>query len=581
VRSDFGRHCNFKDVEGSILTSVPTTDEHDVSYTVRNPSVAMLDTSPHMSEHEANTERLIVKASQARHYEGGWPKDVDYQEPTDVARYRKKAEKDDEYKGAVKALGPVISRCMKQNNTIDIYEEYFAGDQSDHSGEPPSAKGLAVFRDPNTVKRTATRIHWHPDGPTKIAVSYSILNFQDPRFMSARMPIQSYIWDILNPNTPDRELLPPSPLCCLQFNHKSTDTLVGGSYNGLITFYDLRRQLSTPLETSVIEKSHHDPVYDVFWTNSKTGTLCASVSTDGQMMWWDTRRLGEPTDKLQLNTDAKAEKASTGTVLGGSSLEYNQEAGPTKYLVGTEQGVVLSVNLRNRKQNNGIAVYDNGPGKHHGPIYSIQRNPTHNKFFMTVGDWTARIWVEDLRTPIMTTKYHSAYLTSGCWSPTRAGVFYVTRMDGVVDIWDYFYRQNEVAYSHKVGDAPLSSISVSQGSGRLVAVGDVNGTVSLLEVCESLAAPQANEKTAISNMFDREFKQEKNLEAREKELKRNKAQEEEARNKEAADKKDGKDEKMEELLRKVDADFLAMIKEAEDDESKASEGAALDDRDEK
>jgi hypothetical protein len=28
---------------------------------------------------------------------------------------------------------------------------------------------------------------------------------------------------------------------------------------------------------------------------------------------------------------------------------------------------------------------------------------------------------------------------------------------------------------------------------------------------------------------------------------------------------------MEELLRKVDADFLAMIKEAEDDESKASE----------
>ena len=133
---------------------------------------------------------------------------------------------------------------------------------------------------------------------------------------------------------------------------------------------------------------------------------------------------------------------------------------------------------------------------------------------MTVGDWTARIWVEDLKTPIMTTKYHSSYLTSGCWSPTRAGVFYVTRMDGVVDIWDYFYRQNEVAYSHKVGDAALSTISVSPPSGRLVAVGDVNGTVSLLEVCESLAAPQANEKTAISNMFDRETKQEQQRQAR-------------------------------------------------------------------
>ena len=37
-----------------------------------------------------------------------------------------------------------------------------------------------------------------------------------------------------------------------------------------------------------------------------------------------------------------------------------------------------------------------------------------------------------------------------------------------------------------------------------------------------------------------------------------------------------KDEKMEALLRKVDADFLAMIKEAEDDESKAAESSSLD-----
>jgi hypothetical protein len=70
---------------------------------------------------------------------------------------------------------------------------------------------------------------------------------------------------------------------------------------------------------------------------------------------------------------------------------------------------------RNRKQNNGITVYDMGPGKHHGPIYSIQRNPSHTKFFMTIGDWTARMWAEDTKTPIMTTKYHPSYLTGGCW----------------------------------------------------------------------------------------------------------------------------------------------------------------------
>lgn len=582
-RREFGKHCKFSAVPADFLEIIPCTDVYQSNYIMRNPSIANFDTAPHMSEHEANTERLVTKSSSMRHMEGGWPKDVDFTEQSDVSRFRKKAEKDEDYKSAVKALGPIVARCMKQVNTIDIYEEYFDGDNVDHSSEPPSAKGLAVFRDPLDDKRTATSINWHPDpaAPAKIAVSYSDLTFQNSKFSASRMPQQSFIWDILNPNTPDVELLPPSPLCCLRFNPKNTDSLVGGSYNGLITFYDLRRSGSgtsketLPFSTSLIEKSHHDPVYDVFWINSKTGNQCVSVSTDGQMLWWDTRRLSEPTDSLQLCTDVK----SNGQILGGSSMEYNSEAGPSKYLVGTEQGVVMMVNLKNRKQNNGITVFDQGPGKHHGPIYSIQRNPANTKCFLTVGDWTARIWMEDLRTPIMTTKYHPSYLTSGCWSPTRAGVFFVTRMDGVVDIWDYFYRQNEVAYSHKVCDLTLTSIAVqgtSQQGGKLVAMGDVSGTVSLLELCESLAVPQANERKAIDLMFEREMKQEKNLEARERELRRQRAAESDKSNKEAQDKKDAKDEKMEAQLRKVDADFLSMIKEAEDDESKAAESTSMD-----
>lgn len=71
----------------------------------------------------------------------------------------------------------VLSYCLMNHFPFTLFglKEYFDGDQVDHSSEPPSAKGLAVFRDPNAVngiKRTATSINWHPDGPTKIAVSY-------------------------------------------------------------------------------------------------------------------------------------------------------------------------------------------------------------------------------------------------------------------------------------------------------------------------------------------------------------------------------------------------------------------------
>ena len=76
-------------------------------------------------------------------------------------------------------------------------------------------------------------------------------------------------------------------------------------------------------------------------------------------------------------------------------------------------------------------------------------------------------------------------------------------------------------------------------------------------------------------MFEREMKQEKNLETRERDLKRLRASEDQAKMLEAQERKDAKDDKMEALLRKVDADFLAMIKEAEDDESKGQESIPM------
>ena len=69
----------------------------------------------------------MLKITSMRHVEGGWPKDVDPTEQADVTRFRKKAEKDEDYKAALKVLGPLVGRCMKQNGTVDIYEEYFVG----------------------------------------------------------------------------------------------------------------------------------------------------------------------------------------------------------------------------------------------------------------------------------------------------------------------------------------------------------------------------------------------------------------------------------------------------------------------
>ncbi len=67
---------------------------------------------------------------------------------------------------------------------------------------------------------------------------------------------------------------------------------------------------------------------------------------------------------------------------------------PTKFMVGTEQGPIISCNRKGKTDAEKIAhVY---PG-HYGPVYALQRNPFFPKNFLSVGDWTARIWSEDIR----------------------------------------------------------------------------------------------------------------------------------------------------------------------------------------
>lgn len=47
------------------------------------------------------------------------------------------------------------------------------------------------------------------------------------------------------------------------------------------------------------------------------GTECFTTSTDGQVLWWDIRKMAEPTETLILDLN-KGDKPT----LGGISLEY-------------------------------------------------------------------------------------------------------------------------------------------------------------------------------------------------------------------------------------------------------------------
>lgn len=466
------------------------------------------------------------------HYEGGWAGDVDVTEEKARQNYiKKKLEKNHEgqdiFTDSCRRMCRNVKDIIKMNNQIDMYEEYFDGEEPDHNIEKLSVKTSLLFKDPEKGhKRCINKISWHPDGPTKLAGAYCMMRFHKPM---PDLSCRSFVWDLKSPNSPLTSINPPSPITALAYNHKNVDDIAFGTYNGRVGFVDVRvsNDRISPDQISDVEESHHEPVMDVIWLSSKLNNEFVTSSSDGKIMWWDNRKLSKPIDKLYICETDLANKGEDGlptNLIGGTSLEFVPDHGP-KYLIGTEKGSIMLANKKPKKsaELNYNVSYGLQIGRHLGPIYSIKRNPTFLKYFMSVGDWSVNIWEEETKTPIMKTRYHQSYLTDGCWSPQRPGVFFVTRKDGWLDIWDFYYRQNEVAFSHKVSESALTCIKVNNvtgtsqigvahyDNGKFVAIGDNEGTITLLELCKTLYEPQLNEAETLKEIFEREKKREDHL----------------------------------------------------------------------
>ena len=96
-------------------------------------------------------------------------------------------------------------------------------------------------------------------------------------------------------------------------------------------------------------------------------------------------------------------------------------------------------------------------------------------------------------------RFHMSYLTDAQWSPVRPGVFFTSKIDGTLDVWDFLFKQNDPTLNIQVCDEPIQSLRV-QEHGRLVATGSQSGTLTLLELSDNLCTMQRNEKNLVSTV---------------------------------------------------------------------------------
>ncbi|XP_015587491.1 dynein intermediate chain 3, ciliary isoform X2 [Cephus cinctus] len=499
TRAQFGKACIFSETDKAEVDIRP--DASQLHNFVRlNPVSHGTQCSKRYAAHEVNTTTATFKEGGMHHVEGGWPKDINMHDLEQTVRYRRKIEKDELYIHTMLQLLPPMEHYILQNNACNIYEQYFHDTEPAPLVQRTFSRTVNVYRDILPVKRPITHISWSPDQGTRFAVSYCNTDFKK----SSNSNPDSYIWDVENPNNPFMILKPFCPVLTMEYNSKDSNALVSGLMTGQVASWDIRRGCE-PVEVSLVENSHRDPCDKVLWINSKSGTEFFSTSKDGQVKWWDTRKMQAPTDTLAMDL-CKPEEQDVDRATGISALQFEPSMG-TRFMCGLENGMVISGNRKGKTPGEKIATRFRAQ---YGPVLSVERNPTFVKNFLTVGDWTARIWSEDCREScIAWTPGHRDLLTDGAWSCTRYSVFFLTKMDGTLDVWDLLVQQ----------DSPVLSVKIRpHEQGQLAAVASKNGTTYLLELSEALTINQKNDKLLLTALLERETRREKVIEAKNREL---------------------------------------------------------------
>jgi hypothetical protein len=95
-------------------------------------------------------------------------------------------------------------------------------------------------------------VDWNGEG-TKIATAYAIMDFQQ---QPENMSLDSYVWDLSNPNTPEYSMQPLSQVVSAKFNLKDPNVIGAGLYNGQFAVFDMRkgnRQACIPICSQFVQ----------------------------------------------------------------------------------------------------------------------------------------------------------------------------------------------------------------------------------------------------------------------------------------------------------------------------------------
>ncbi|RHY32300.1 hypothetical protein DYB32_002680 [Aphanomyces invadans] len=320
-----------------------------------------------------------------------------------------------------------------------------------------------------------------------------------------------------------------------------------------------------------------------------------TIAGDGQVCFWDLRfkdpkyrmlnhgRIKQ--DKSQLKASKDGKDAAPAEVLftplysitltkvdGAGELglkciameRTSNEQPSSRFYCGTEEGELVLADWRphaSKDEDSSTTNQNNGDDSveyvqwschdHFRTTVGLSRSPFFPYILLTVSESNFHIWnvgphstgTASSNTPIFISPFSLAPLTCGCFSPTRPGVIYIGKSDGVLEVWDLLDQSHRASFSSSIAACSLTTLEFRSAvpaiptanppgpaannaanattntnktnnasvaaqqppKQQLLAVGDLNGNLHILEVPRTLSRGSAGERGVIETYFKREI----------------------------------------------------------------------------
>jgi len=460
-------------------------------------------------------------------------------------------------------MAPLAEAALKTNETISVFvddlsnlgDEETLGNTSDNKIKEYSSPFTDITYSKNKI---ISCIDWMPGAKGTVAVACTEkVSLDEQVDMDGKVRTSHIlIWNFRDPIHPQFVLNAPGDIFCFKFNPENNDLLAAGCANGQVLYWNLKGAKNSAIQkdkndkggqagdedqggkddvktiraemTSTIEVSHRRPVAALRWlppnkeVAPRTGAIVPSekkvskqiltLAADGMLLFWDLEvtkadkngaLLWTPIHRIIMNSVEGSGE------LGGCQLQlHTAEEGEdaTKFVVGTEDGELV-YGIWQLPEEEGATHIQSSYAAHYGPVVALERSPFFQDIMLTVGDWTFNVFRGATTEPVLKSSYSNTYLTTGRFSPTRPGVIFTGRSDGGIEIWDLMDRSHEASLDHNVSPVAVTSMEFwydATSSVQLLAVGDAQGTLHVLEIPRNLRRAFPNEEGLVLSLLDRE-----------------------------------------------------------------------------